>query len=590
MRRSKRTSMSSPRTASTSALGVRAVAAMMLTASIVMAPTGSAAAVSKAEPSPTAETGTGTAEPMPTDAYLYIAYSQCVSGGATPADSALADKLRSRMNGDRLGSALNGYNVSCARVIAGTTKSRGLDKRAAVIAVTTAITESTLHNYTEAVDHDSLGLFQQRPSQDWGTPAQITDPVYATNAFLSAMLRKYPNNSWMTGDIGKICQTVQVSAYPDAYAKEVHDAQLLVDNLWTPTPVDQPSRDSSRLRADFTGDGLDDVGLFYDYGDGHVALWVLRGSAGGGLSAPVLWWDDTDWGSNSRYVSAGDFNGDGKADIAMFYQYASPASRVGLWTLSSTGSRFDVPVSRWADDNWGQNTSFMTAGDFNGDGKTDIGLLYSHAEGRTALWTLAADGSDSDGRGFGAPVSRWDDPDFGGNTTNVGAGDFNGDGKSDIALFYGYGSDPHAAVFTLTSTGAGFAAPVLRWDAPLWGNNTQQMAIGKFVNGDNKADIALLYNYGEGHVRLYTLASSTTGNGAIAAPVQRWDDTDFGNGITFMTATQLSSTSYDDIQLFYNHSGPSVAVWSINPNSGAYNTVTRRWFDDNFGGGTSAML
>ncbi|WP_433652046.1 hypothetical protein ACQP2C_06085 [Micromonospora zamorensis] len=145
-------------------------------------------------------------------------------------------------------------------------------------------------------------------------------------------------------------------------------------------------------------------------------------------------------------------------------------------------------------------------------------------------------------------------------------------------------------MFTLTSTGAGFAAPVLRWDAPLWGNNTQQMAIGKFVNGDNKADIALLYNYGEGHVRLYTLASSTTGNGAIAAPVQRWDDTDFGNGITFMTATQLSSTSYDDIQLFYNHSGPAVAVWSINPNSGAYNTVTRRWFDDNFGGGTSAML
>jgi hypothetical protein len=117
-------------------------------------------------------------------------------------------------------------------VISATAAGRGLAKRAAVIAITTAITESSLHNYTEAVDHDSLGLFQQRPSQGWGTPAQLTDPVYATNAFLNAMLRKYPNNSWMSGDIGAICQRVQVSAYPDAYSVEVHDAQLLANALW----------------------------------------------------------------------------------------------------------------------------------------------------------------------------------------------------------------------------------------------------------------------------------------------------------------------------------------------------------------------
>jgi hypothetical protein len=75
-------------------------------------------------------------------------------------------------------------------------------------------------------------LFQQRPSQGWGTPAQVTDPVYATNAFLNAMLRKFPGNTWMTGDIGAICQAVQVSAFPTAYRSEVHDAGLLADALW----------------------------------------------------------------------------------------------------------------------------------------------------------------------------------------------------------------------------------------------------------------------------------------------------------------------------------------------------------------------
>src|SRR6185503_4190717 len=58
--------------------------------------------------------------------------------------------------------------------------------------------------------------------------------------FLNAMLRKYPGNSWMSGDIGAICQAVQVSAYPDAYRPEVHDAQLLANALWgsggTPVP------------------------------------------------------------------------------------------------------------------------------------------------------------------------------------------------------------------------------------------------------------------------------------------------------------------------------------------------------------------
>jgi hypothetical protein len=99
--------------------------------------------------------------PVPLSLVAAIAYANCVSGGATSSDTTVANQLRSQMNGVRLGTALSGYHVSCARAITATVAGRGLDKRAAVIAITTAITESSLHNYTEAVDHDSLGLFQQ---------------------------------------------------------------------------------------------------------------------------------------------------------------------------------------------------------------------------------------------------------------------------------------------------------------------------------------------------------------------------------------------------------------------------------------------
>ena len=94
-------------------------------------------------------------------------------------------------------------------------RARGLASRAAVIAITTVIVETHLQNISVEVDHDSLGLFQQRAS--WGTRQQRLDPTWATNAFLNRMLSLYPNNSWMTAPIGEVCQAVQVSAFPSRW-------------------------------------------------------------------------------------------------------------------------------------------------------------------------------------------------------------------------------------------------------------------------------------------------------------------------------------------------------------------------------------
>src|SRR6476469_2242596 len=100
-----------------------------------------------------------------------------------------------------------------AATIAGISVKRHLPARAATIALATARQESKFINVSYG-DRDSLGLFQQRPSQGWGTAAQVRDPYYAINAFYDA-LEKIPNYKAMR--ITEAAQRVQRSGYPEAY-------------------------------------------------------------------------------------------------------------------------------------------------------------------------------------------------------------------------------------------------------------------------------------------------------------------------------------------------------------------------------------
>jgi hypothetical protein len=94
-----------------------------------------------------------------------------------------------------------------------------LPPRAMVLAVACAMQESTLHNYGNlgaSNDHDSQGLFQQRPSSGWGTPAQVTNPEHATQSFLKRLVAIH---GWYKLPLTLAIQKVQVSAFPQAYAK-----------------------------------------------------------------------------------------------------------------------------------------------------------------------------------------------------------------------------------------------------------------------------------------------------------------------------------------------------------------------------------
>jgi hypothetical protein len=119
-----------------------------------------------------------------------------------------------------------------AALIAAVAVRRGLPARAVTIALATAFQESKLRNLTGG-DRDSLGLFQQRPSQGWGTRAQILDPVYATNAFYDALVQV---DGYLDLPITVAAQRVQRSAFPDAYAQHEAGARVAASALtgWSP--------------------------------------------------------------------------------------------------------------------------------------------------------------------------------------------------------------------------------------------------------------------------------------------------------------------------------------------------------------------
>jgi hypothetical protein len=136
-----------------------------------------------------------------------------------------------------------------ASIIAGVSVRRGLPARAASIALATAYQETGIRNLDYG-DRDSVGLFQQRPSQGWGTKKQLMDPDYAAGKFYDALVKI---KNWETGDINDVAQKVQSSGHPEAYRDHEADARVLASTLTGQSPAGFSCLDRSGTSGDVKG-------------------------------------------------------------------------------------------------------------------------------------------------------------------------------------------------------------------------------------------------------------------------------------------------------------------------------------------------
>ncbi|MEU6221528.1 heavy metal transporter [Streptomyces sp. NPDC047022] len=150
--------------------------------------------------------------------YLAVQY---LNGSAAPRCQVVSAK------GDGASYEFTPEQAVNAATIAAVGTTRGMPERAVTIALATALQESNLTNM-EHGDRDSLGLFQQRPSQGWGTQSQIMDPTYSAGEFYKH-LAEVPGYTRMP--LTEAAQRVQLSGYPEAYAKHEPDATMLSDAL-----------------------------------------------------------------------------------------------------------------------------------------------------------------------------------------------------------------------------------------------------------------------------------------------------------------------------------------------------------------------
>lgn len=136
--------------------------------------------------------------------------------------------------------AVTGFDaeqIGIAATIVDIGVAKGAPRWGWVVALATAMQESGLRNLPNLGannDHDSIGVFQQRPSQGWGTPEQLADPAYQAGKFYDRLLT-IPG--WQNMPLTQAAQAVQVSAYPSAYAKWTDAAVDLVNHLATTEPT-----------------------------------------------------------------------------------------------------------------------------------------------------------------------------------------------------------------------------------------------------------------------------------------------------------------------------------------------------------------
>jgi hypothetical protein len=151
----------------------------------------------------------------------FAVYTTVARDGRLPIDLPVAKGCQATTEAGTV--ALYPEQMANAATIAAVGVSRGIPDRGIVIALATAMQESELYNLSYG-DRDSLGLFQQRPSQGWGSPEDLQDPRYAAAAFYNQLM-KVPD--WTQMRLTDAAQAVQRSAFPEAYQKWEHDAEVL---------------------------------------------------------------------------------------------------------------------------------------------------------------------------------------------------------------------------------------------------------------------------------------------------------------------------------------------------------------------------
>ncbi|MET3425014.1 hypothetical protein BJ973_004226 [Actinoplanes tereljensis] len=331
-----------------------------------------------------------------------------------------------------------------------------------------------------------------------------------------------------------------------------------------------------KVTGDATGDGRADLTVASDVGGGRSAFWRWDSTPSGALAgaiAPQL--NDGAFANGSFQTAHGDFDGDGLSDVATLTQ---SGSNVLLGVQRSDGNALLSSVVLRTLPGWSLANIKMVAGDFDGNGRADVAALYNLGN---AAWEYRVMLSASAGLAFGEPSvwhaaapgqSDW-------NRIKIVAGDMNGDRLADVAEFYDYGSE-QTKLWMHYSTGFILTTGAMQWDSTAGGFawSHAKFVAGDFT-GDGKSDVAAFYDYNSSNVSLLVFTAKADGT------MNGWSSWWNGGGAWSWNwpATEPAAGDYNgdgraDVGLVYHCCGAyQTRAWTVSSTGAAFGAAVTHW-------------
>ncbi|EEH97438.1 hypothetical protein CSBG_01064 [Clostridium sp. 7_2_43FAA] len=281
-------------------------------------------------------------------------------------------------------------------------------------------------------------------------------------------------------------------------------------DLWTQTRANyDPERIKDRVTyGDYDGNGKDEVMAFYDYGNANTGIHRLYEDGGKYYNVSIYESGVNNFNASSitNKVVSGDFNGDGKDEILVLYDYFNRTSTMFQFSLNSDGKSVSSKTVWNATDFVGDMVNAMVAGDFNGDGKDEVLIFYDYGNNVTVVFelTMGSDGKFTSKEAFRA--TQFAGSQIKGKTVS---GDYDGNGKDEVAMFYDYGNATTRILSLINNNGAYSLSET-------WYSNSFNGSLinGKVVsthNSSGKDKIIALYDYGNNVTGIFSWQLQTNG-------------------------------------------------------------------------------
>ncbi|MHB0976207.1 MAG: fibronectin type III domain-containing protein [Candidatus Aquicultorales bacterium] len=222
---------------------------------------------------------------------------------------------------------------------------------------------------------------------------------------------------------------------------------------------------STKLVAgDFNGDGKDELFAFYNYGGTHTGVYVFEQNAQGQFSYRMVfdsqYWDWT----KTRILSAKD---GAKSKVIAAYNYGGTTTGLWVFELNAQGN-LPYPSRAFISHYWDfSRTSFLT-GDVEGDGRTDVLAAYNYGGTHTGVFKFKATGLSGE-QAYAYPNFIYESTQWYYTSSTFIPGDFNGDGKGDLGAVYDYGANT-TGIWLFMSNGTNLAAPQRVYLNSAWNN------------------------------------------------------------------------------------------------------------------------